>query len=282
MAELRKLADKCKFGNHLEEALRDRLVCGLRQEVIQRKLLTLEDPVTLKKVYDTALGMEVAQERANELQVSGRADGLPVNQVHPPKPPKPPAPPRRLSDLSCERCGKSGHTPDKCYFKNQRCRACGRRGHIAKVCRSKPAHYVGDESASGTEIETTPISDTTDQFLFNIKTVKSRKAGIMVDVKVDGKVLSMELDTGAATSLITEKTWRKVFPNLSLDKSTVRLRTYTGESLHILGQKDVLAEYNDQKRTLPLVVVAGDGPTLFGLNWLDEITLDWGLIKSVK
>ena len=49
MAELRKLADKCDFGTYLEQALRDWLVCGLRQEAIQRKLLTLEDPVTFKK-----------------------------------------------------------------------------------------------------------------------------------------------------------------------------------------------------------------------------------------
>ena len=32
--ELRKLADKCDFGTYLEQALRDRLVCGLRQEAI--------------------------------------------------------------------------------------------------------------------------------------------------------------------------------------------------------------------------------------------------------
>ena len=30
LAELRRLADRCKFGNHLEEALR--LVCGIRNE----------------------------------------------------------------------------------------------------------------------------------------------------------------------------------------------------------------------------------------------------------
>jgi len=38
VAELRKLADKCEFGTHLQEALRDMLVCGLRQEDIHWKL----------------------------------------------------------------------------------------------------------------------------------------------------------------------------------------------------------------------------------------------------
>ena len=39
-ASLRKLASQCKFGDSLEEALRDRFVCGLRHEAIQRRLLS--------------------------------------------------------------------------------------------------------------------------------------------------------------------------------------------------------------------------------------------------
>ena len=36
-AALRRLATTCKFEGYLEDALRDRLVCGLRSEAIQRK-----------------------------------------------------------------------------------------------------------------------------------------------------------------------------------------------------------------------------------------------------
>ena len=36
MAELRRLTTHCKFGAFLDEALRDRLVCGLRNEAIHR------------------------------------------------------------------------------------------------------------------------------------------------------------------------------------------------------------------------------------------------------
>ena len=41
-AVLRKLATHCNFGVHLEEALRDRLVCGLQQETIQRRPIILD------------------------------------------------------------------------------------------------------------------------------------------------------------------------------------------------------------------------------------------------
>ena len=56
MAELRKLADRCEFGDYLSQALRDRLVCGLGSEQIRRTLLT----VTLEKAYSKAHGMETA------------------------------------------------------------------------------------------------------------------------------------------------------------------------------------------------------------------------------
>ena len=48
LAELRRLADKCKFE---DEALHDRFVCGLRSEVSQRRLLS-EEELSLKKARD--------------------------------------------------------------------------------------------------------------------------------------------------------------------------------------------------------------------------------------
>ena len=41
-AKLKHLASTCNFGTHLGEALRDRLVCGLRNKEIQKRLLTEE------------------------------------------------------------------------------------------------------------------------------------------------------------------------------------------------------------------------------------------------
>ena len=36
IAELRKLATPCEFGQYLDQALHDRLVCGLRSETTQK------------------------------------------------------------------------------------------------------------------------------------------------------------------------------------------------------------------------------------------------------
>ena len=40
MVELRRLAARCEFGTFLDQALRDRLVFGIRSEYTQKQLLT--------------------------------------------------------------------------------------------------------------------------------------------------------------------------------------------------------------------------------------------------
>ena len=67
LAELRRLAARWAFGNYLEEALRDRLVCGLRSESIQKWLLS-EAELTLAKAVDLVQSLEAASKSAQTLK----------------------------------------------------------------------------------------------------------------------------------------------------------------------------------------------------------------------
>ena len=44
--------------------------------------------------------------------------------------------------------------------------------------------------------------------------------------------------------------------------------------------KSCRVEYSDQEKCLPLLVVAGNGPSLWGSNWLNEVRLDWGCMYT--
>ena len=94
----------------------------------------------------------------------------------------------------------------------------------------------------------------------------------------------MELDTGASFSLISETVYHNTWSNgnaPTLRQSTVRLHTYTGEELEVLGTLDITVQYKTQQEVLPLLVVRGQGPSLFGRNWLQKIKLDWTEINYV-
>jgi len=59
VAELRKLTEHCNFGDTLPEMLGDRLVCGVNNKKMQRRLRA-ERELTLKRAEEIALGQEVA------------------------------------------------------------------------------------------------------------------------------------------------------------------------------------------------------------------------------
>ncbi|KAB0800460.1 hypothetical protein PPYR_01180 [Photinus pyralis] len=59
IVELKQLSNTCKFGAFLEEALRDRLVCGLYSEALQKKLLA-ERELTFAKACTMAQAHEMA------------------------------------------------------------------------------------------------------------------------------------------------------------------------------------------------------------------------------
>ena len=100
-------------------------------------------------------------------------------------------------------------------------------------------------------------------------------------VLVNGKKLTMELDTGAAVSIISDKTRRSLFSELKLNESSLILKTCTDEQMKVIGQLNVRVKYGDQEEKLVLVVVGGDGPSLLGCNWLKYLRLDWGKIASL-
>ena len=92
----------------------------------------------------------------------------------------------------------------------------------------------------------------------------------------------MELDTGAAVSIISDATRKALFPTAKLQHSSVNLRTYTGEPIQVAGELLVKVQHGQQEaKQLPLIVVQGKGPSLLGRNWLQYVRLDWEVIKKV-
>ena len=215
VAELRKLSEHCAFGTTLNDMLRDRLVCGISDQRIQRRLLA-EPDLSFDKALELSVAAEAAERNTRELD-----KGTKPPSVH--KLSGSGEQPRRgggaQSSKRCYRCG-GDHNQEQCRFKDSDCHHCGKRGHIAKVCRSrrrgessqpKPSkkhqktHHVGDDTEDTTE-EAAPYN------LFAVAEQKTAAPPLMVDMKVNKAPLRMELDTGASVSLISKETYTKLWP----------------------------------------------------------------------
>ena len=202
---------------------------------------------------------------------------------------------------SCYRCGRTNHSAADCKFKDAECHHCGKKGHIAPVCRSKGkpqqrphlrpkptgtpqggskknhrrTHHIHEPSASDTD-----ASSGEEYHLHNLEERSSTP--INVQVLVNGQQLTMELDTGAAIFIISEETRKPCFADQKLRESSLVLKTYTGEPMQVVGQLNVRVKYGTQEAKLVLVVVGGNGPSLFGRNWLKYLRLDWSTIAAVR
>ena len=94
----------------------------------------------------------------------------------------------------------------------------------------------------------------------------------------------MEVDTGAALSVMSECTYKQVWDGHGppIQPTDIELTTYTGEKLQVIGTINVDVTHNGQEKSLPLLIVPGNGPALLGRNWLHHITLDWKDRKDWK
>ena len=84
VAQIRKLSEYCNFPD-LNDTLRDRLVCGLRAEQTQTKLLSMQT-LTLEKAIQISIAMETATKDAMELQGKQHESTVHKVKMNRPKP----------------------------------------------------------------------------------------------------------------------------------------------------------------------------------------------------
>lgn len=155
---LRELAEHCLYGSSLQEMLRDRLVCGVNHETIQKRLLAEKD-LTYDTAYTLALAIETAEKDTKNLKPSaagaGDASQHQVLYNHGKGAKLPTSTPAQGlgkaqgADKACYRCGAGNHLAPACRHKDTECSYCKKKGHLTRVCRSKKKSQGKPPEASG-------------------------------------------------------------------------------------------------------------------------------------
>ncbi|XP_071574685.1 uncharacterized protein [Temnothorax nylanderi] len=168
VARLKNLAKHCAFGTFLNEALRDKLVCGIRSEIVQRKLLT-EDNLTFERAFQIATSVEMAEGQIKAMGTEAAA----VNKVSTAKfnkgrkfsrpawqnkatssqdvsqTSKAGQPTNSTSKSRCGRCLKIHWDNNKCPAINWKCYSCNQTGHTAKStwCKNRINEVTSEEAS---------------------------------------------------------------------------------------------------------------------------------------
>ena len=133
--------------------IRDRLVCGITENSVRRKLLQ-EPKLSLEKCLDICRSAEATSAHLKAISGQSTSTDKPVDTVNtldkrrksktPPKRrskgPKQPVPEPKEDLLKCcKHCGRS-HIKQrfKCPAFGKVCSACNKPNHFAKMCKSAP------------------------------------------------------------------------------------------------------------------------------------------------
>ncbi|XP_033014676.1 uncharacterized protein K02A2.6-like [Lacerta agilis] len=304
VAALRELTRCCEFHD-LEEMLRDRFVCGLCDERLQRELVAKKS-LTFQEAYDFVISREGADRTVRELR-GGQATGvhavetdteegvsdevtggaLKVFQSSRRQQGSRQLDHRRLlaqsSPKSCDSCGKA-HERRFCRFRNAQCRKCKRMGHIARVCRAgdrvlrdgvERDRETGDRSRErlrcwGSEPEIVGQCSST-RIQPQSDSVRPPPRITKV-VRIEGVPCELEVDSGSGFTIVSEPTFRRFCPKAGRDclrPLDFFLRDFNQNPVPVLGVGDFRVQHRKFKGKLRIVVAGGRRPDLLGRDWFE-------------
>ena len=208
VAELRKLAKGCNFGEQEDRMIRDRILAGCRSQKFREKLLE-DSKLTLKSALEICRALEAGQ---TKLEAMAANKEIAVDRVK--QKPKQSEKSKKVhqdqhskskSDWKCTRCGYAWHKQfNDCPARNERCKSCDEKGHFWRLCPNKKKKSVRriQESDDEDHVLLGSISE--------VNSVESPDSKWYTELLVDDKSVKFRIDTGADVTVVPETYFRKL------------------------------------------------------------------------
>lgn len=151
---------------------------------------------------------------------------------------------------------------------NLELKVCNKKGHIARACKfnSSSTHFVEAESSS-------VLNDFAEMY-FMSSTNLNRP--IKVRILVNNRPLAMELDSGAAVSVLPEHIFKEKFSNCQLKQTLVRLKTYDGSVIIPEGEILVSMKHNNiVKDDCRLIIIKNGSIPLLGRDLMNVFNFNF-------
>ena len=304
VAELRKLAENCDFGTTLTDMLRDRLVCGVGDNNVQKRLLVEKD-LTFDKAYKIAASTELAVQGIKVIQgdnngtstVSNATSVMKIKSTYKSSHASSSSQGKNVTSQTksntattmdkgasgntrttgyCFRCGDTSHMADHCVHIRTECNFCHKVGHLKKVCLKKKKWLKRKGDAKSDKVHLVSVDQEESSIFHIISDVKDR-VPFSVEVRLQGQSVSFQIDTGCGVSIVSYEDYMK-FCKAPLTPTTLKLSSYSGHTVEVKGMCQVPITIGDVTKEMPLYVVTGQGPPLLGRSWMQHFKLPWETI----
>lgn len=150
--------------------------------------------------------------------------------------------PRLLgTSKTCRYCGNvhlGGR--DHCPAYRKTCRLCGTDNHFTKVCLKSKSRSTEGKLHCIEYSKEEPVGDSDGDIYMveSISMVQMKGNRWFVSLRLHGKSLCSQLDSGPTCNVMSYKDKLKVAPYTPLHPSNAKLRLYSGESLDSMGVFD--------------------------------------------
>ena len=274
VAELRKLARGCNFGDQEDRMIRDRILVGCKSDHVREKLLE-DSELTLRKALDICRSLEASQTKLQLMSNSSNTKEVDrVEKRSHNRQPKGGQKQERASNSNsegngykkdeCRRCGKPWHdNVNDCRARKARCRKCHLIGHYEHKCGTtnirKNIRRLEDEDEEA--------------ILGSIKEVNSVDVW-NAELLVDQKKMEFRIDTGADVTVVPDRCFKSLD---RLKKTDKQLYGPGGSRIEVLGVFTATLETKNTKSVQDLYVIKGlkkpllGKPAIQALNILQRI-----------
>jgi len=235
-------AAKCAFDNQLEEQLRDRLVAGINNEEMERKLLGIPDlqyAQTKQLIFEfDKINNAVSCSSPQVLRVYRKSSKVTVNQQN--KARSTHSSGRNHSNATskpsgtCFSCG-GNHYRNQCKFRNSTCFNCQKIGHIAKVCKQEQKTSTRHRNIAKltNEIQNSEESEKEYDCLHLTSGDKHIKKELVLMNNIKCNFI---VDTGSPVSLMNYDFFIEKFPGVAVHNYTGIVTGVTGHKVEIKGK----------------------------------------------